>query len=487
MPIQIIDNFDLNSAKPIDNRFVVGPNSFYIDKDLIPYKYAGMRIWDLNIGAYGTPYVWTGSTYSAEISSSVSGGGSASYVPKFNSSNSIINSNIYDNGSEICIKTTTPLSGYTLTVNGGISSLGVLGFNGVGTLLTNLNASNVTSGVLSLNRLQNSISPNYILTSGSGGSGGSVFVDPNTLTVGAASTLSTSRTIWGQDFNGSSNISGNIVGAGTIQFGSTLNKATLNYTGLATLNLVVPSNVYFVPITRTLALLEDNQIYTGVNTYSGNNIHSGNNSFTGINSFSNVTSVVISGNQKMKINQDVYFGLETTGYPMIRTSNSPSASLPSFTWSGDISTGLYRPSSGVVGFSTNGTERMRISDNGVSIGSSISIGSSGTNIKKMVVGRLEITINGSVDPVIKAGSGFTAVAMSGYTGASLRVRVSVTGGFGVGSGTNPNGVVVIANGISDTANSYFYCPSWTNNDFEIRCGGAGSGTVQVNFVAYSVY
>ena len=186
----------------------------------------------------------------------------------------------------------------------------------------------------------------------------------------------------------------------------------------------------------------------------------------------------------MKINQDVYFGLETTGYPMIRTSDGP---VPSFTWYGDISTGLYRPSSCVVGFSTNGIERMRISNNGVSIGSSISIGSSGTNIKKMVVGSLEITINGSVDPVIKAGSGFTAVAMSGYTNANLRVRVSVTGGFGVGSGTNPNGVVVIANGISETASSYFYCPTWTNNDFEIRCGGGGTGTVQVNFVAYSVY
>jgi len=32
MPIQIIDNFELTTAKPIDNRLVVGVNSFYTNK-----------------------------------------------------------------------------------------------------------------------------------------------------------------------------------------------------------------------------------------------------------------------------------------------------------------------------------------------------------------------------------------------------------------------------------------------------------------------
>ena len=59
MPI-IIDNFFVNNPNPIDNRFVVGTSSFYSNKDLIQYKYTGLRIWDLNDG---TPYVWTGTTW----------------------------------------------------------------------------------------------------------------------------------------------------------------------------------------------------------------------------------------------------------------------------------------------------------------------------------------------------------------------------------------------------------------------------------------
>jgi len=43
MPI-IIDNFSVNNANPIDNRCVVGTTSFYTNKDLIQYKYPGLRI-----------------------------------------------------------------------------------------------------------------------------------------------------------------------------------------------------------------------------------------------------------------------------------------------------------------------------------------------------------------------------------------------------------------------------------------------------------
>jgi hypothetical protein len=51
MAIQIIDNFNISVAKPIDDRFVVGPQSFYTDKNDIPYKYSGIRVWDLNDGS----------------------------------------------------------------------------------------------------------------------------------------------------------------------------------------------------------------------------------------------------------------------------------------------------------------------------------------------------------------------------------------------------------------------------------------------------
>ena len=73
MAINIVDQFQVNTYLPIDNRFVVGTASmsttsgtyspFYLYRDDILYKYPGLRIWDFNDGV---PYVWTGSTWSNE-------------------------------------------------------------------------------------------------------------------------------------------------------------------------------------------------------------------------------------------------------------------------------------------------------------------------------------------------------------------------------------------------------------------------------------
>jgi len=81
---------------------------------------------------------------------------------------------------------------------------------------------------------------------------------------GSASSLSTSRLIWGQSFNGSSNVSGNIVGAGTIQLGTQDNKATLSYTSNTQRTLTIPdsgANASFV-------MTEGNQTLYGTKTFS---------------------------------------------------------------------------------------------------------------------------------------------------------------------------------------------------------------------------
>ena len=64
----IIDQFQINTAKPIENRIVVGGTSFYQTKDLIEYKYPGLRTWDLNDNL---PYYWTGTEWLSENSTSV--------------------------------------------------------------------------------------------------------------------------------------------------------------------------------------------------------------------------------------------------------------------------------------------------------------------------------------------------------------------------------------------------------------------------------
>jgi hypothetical protein len=155
MSIKIIDNFEVNVSKSIDNRFVVGPSSFYSDKDSIQYKYEGLRIWDLNDNS---PYVWSGATWSNEnTSGTVIGTGNEGYITKYTGispTSNIGDSVIFELGGNIGIDTTTfgsPVA--KLQVNGNIRSTGI--FYGNGSQITSINASNITSGQLSITRLQN--------------------------------------------------------------------------------------------------------------------------------------------------------------------------------------------------------------------------------------------------------------------------------------------------------------------------------------------
>ena len=177
MSIQIIDNFYLNSSRPLDNRFVVGSQSFYTNRHDIDWKFVGMRVWDLNDGI---PYVWDGSTYSSENSVSISGSGTVNKIPKFTTSTTVTDSLIYDDGTYVGIGNTTPV--YELDVTGNIRSS--VGFFGDGSNITNINADNITSGTLLLNRLQNSPSSNWLLSSNTGGPGQSTWVNPTAVTVG---------------------------------------------------------------------------------------------------------------------------------------------------------------------------------------------------------------------------------------------------------------------------------------------------------------
>ena len=167
MSIQLIDNFYLNSSKPLDNRFVVGSQSYYTNRDLIDWKYVGMRVWDLNDGVNGMPYVWTGTTYSSENSVSIGGSGTVNRIPKFVTSTTVDDSIIYDDGTYIGIgaNNTTPV--FRLDVDGAIRTTD--GFIGNGATISNINADNITSGTLLLNRIQNSSNSNWLLTSGIGG------------------------------------------------------------------------------------------------------------------------------------------------------------------------------------------------------------------------------------------------------------------------------------------------------------------------------
>jgi len=179
MAIQIVDNFQVNIADAIDNRLVVGPSQFYTDKDDLPYKYAGMRVWDLNSGVSGVPYVWTGTTFSTEASSGIAGSGTPGVISKFIGGGNVLDDSIIKEvGVNIGIGTISPDK--KLTVAGDIKSTGAGGFYGKGTNITDINANNITSGTLTLTRLQNGTT-GYILT---GGGGSPVWTNPTSITVG---------------------------------------------------------------------------------------------------------------------------------------------------------------------------------------------------------------------------------------------------------------------------------------------------------------
>ncbi len=183
MPTQLIDNFELKSAKPIDNRFVVGSQSFYTHRDDVPYKYPGMRVWDLNDSI---PYVWTGTTYSSQNNVAVSGVGTIARIPKFTLTTVVGDSLITDNGTYVGIGyANETLAAEKLDVNGNIKSNGVTGFIGFGGSITQINASNISSGTLALARLQNDALGQVLIT----GNTSPQWMSTSNISVGTASTI----------------------------------------------------------------------------------------------------------------------------------------------------------------------------------------------------------------------------------------------------------------------------------------------------------
>jgi hypothetical protein len=467
MPVQIVDNFDLKSPIPMDNRFVVGSQSFYTDKEQIPFKYPGMRVWDLNQGVYGVPYVWTGSTFSGESSSGVSGGGAIGRIPVYTATATLGNSVIYQSGGRININYGTSFTpGYTLTVNGGVSSLGT-GFKGIGTDLVQLNASAISTGYMSTSRINNVSTGNqyWILTGGSnGGVGQAQFTNPSLLTVGKATSLSVSRTIWGQSFDGSANVSGTMSNVGRIIFGNNSNKLTLEWPGSAPGKTVkFPSlivNQNNASIESTVVIAEQSNYFYSTQYFSGLN---------------SLGVLINTPGESLRLQGNGSNGTYMTYYSDSTTQVAQIGSDPSSTnfsiSNKDIGSIILKSNINTLS-SPNLVNRLLIDKNGVKF-SDI-----GTPIKKMFVGRIQANVNGAPPVTILAGTGFTATHVG--SGSSLEVKIELTGG------TFEGNVVVICQAISSSSTSYFYNNTWGSNYFNLRGMGFSSGTVQVHFVAYSV-
>ena len=217
MPI-IIDNFHVETDAPIDNRFVVGGvDSFYQDKNDIEHKYLGLRIWDLNDNI---PYCWKGLTEGwvsensvgvlADTNSTLAG--EANYITRFTSGPTIVGKSLlYQTvGNQIgigilpsSINPNTQVNGSAISfVSNGLHVSGNIKTDnyliGKGDYITQLNASNVNSGLLDIRYIDNRqfggiglsvVGGPYVLLN-TGLSNGVNWVAANTLTVANANLAS---------------------------------------------------------------------------------------------------------------------------------------------------------------------------------------------------------------------------------------------------------------------------------------------------------
>lgn len=173
MPIQLVDNFQVNVARPIDSRIVASGS---VARDAIQYKYEGLRVFDTSDGV---PYVWRNGAWSGENSSSITGNGTANYLVKYNTNNTLANSVIFENSTNILIGTTTNNApAAKLQVAGNIRTTGV--FVGDGSSITNLNASNIATGTMSVGRLNLTGSNGFMLVRNASTA---FWEDPNNVTV----------------------------------------------------------------------------------------------------------------------------------------------------------------------------------------------------------------------------------------------------------------------------------------------------------------
>lgn len=166
MSISIVDNFQVGISRPIDNRFVVGPNLFYNDKESIEHTYEGLRIWDINDNK---PYIWKDDKWELEYDNNIIGPGTANNIAKFTDTNTIGNSIIVESSGKIY-------------VNGTVQAIN---FSGIGSNITSINATNITTGTLNPSRLFGDV--NEILV---GNGSGSTWVNLNTITVQTSNRVS---------------------------------------------------------------------------------------------------------------------------------------------------------------------------------------------------------------------------------------------------------------------------------------------------------
>ena len=117
-------------------------------------------------------------------------------------------------------------------------------------------------------------------------------------------------------------------------------------------------------------------------------------------------------------------------------------SAPSFSWTGDTNTGIYRPLTDQLGFVTNGVERMRVSSAG-----NIGIGTTAPIYKLDVNGTQRIYSGNGVQMSLSTSNGNFSTIESFTTGNTLKLPLCLNPyGGNVGIGTTAPSTTLDVNG-----------------------------------------
>jgi hypothetical protein len=130
---------------------------------------------------------------------------------------------------------------------------------------------------------------------------------------------------------------------------------------------------------RTVGAVNAASLYATTNTSTfGTAAYIVANGNIGISNTAPTEKLYVQGNIKSSgyIDSDLAF----------RGQASDTASVPSFTWTGETNTGMFRPAANIIGFSTGGSERVRIDASG-----NVGIGTTSSTYKLQVNGSFAAT------------------------------------------------------------------------------------------------
>jgi hypothetical protein len=421
--IQIINGFKINSENPVDSRIIVDDEATRL---AILYKYHGLRVWQTDTN---TPYFWDGTDWKSELDLVVTGDGNVTegYVPYFSDSDPVkigdsiisVTPDLVTINGDLSFDSITSGSIDAGLINTGTMSVSRLqkGSDGqilqtVGTVVQWKNLSDLTIGnstnsvnsnnlkikTINLSDTYQLVLRNVSSTISAGGNYIDLFSHVNGLKFkdggNGLRILAHNGDVDTPPYSFDSSLKTGMYSPGTNQIGFSI-------TGQQVVR-ITSSYINFGLSSTGTPIIKNNSGSVGSPSYTWYS-----NSNTGMYSpATNEIGFSIAGQQTVRITSSyINFGLSSTGTPIIK-NNSGNNSTPSYTWYGDSDTGMYRIDPNIIGFSTNGTERVRIDNFGrVKIANtdsknttlSISKGSNTNTLEvdsTLIVNDTTLTING---------------------------------------------------------------------------------------------